>query len=387
MSGPKRYYSQQYSPLDEPSAAHSDIGLNQYTGYDGPRGQEDIGYEPHRHQDLESFSTQYDRTPYQPPQSHAAPYENPFNQEASRGPSPIYEDDYHATKLPPRPAKRAWYTGAMAGGMSWWNRQTRKMKYILMGSVAAFIILLIIIIGVAAAVSSNNFNYEPLDVQVRNPISFETGGATREQPQSNTTGVGAGQDVYTYYSGDASNFPTSDQWVSYEDMWKKNLNTFRTSCGYLGHGADNTESMIEDINWAIQNRANASLVDHRLILATVLQESNGCPRAGATTSSGGVRNPGLMQSHNGHAYCPSHSTMSILQMIQDGTQGTEHGDGIVQNLDLYGDPYSAARGYNSGYIPKSGDLSEAAGATKCYVSDIANRLTGWVRAKSSCEEE
>ena len=73
-------------------------------------------------------------------------------------------------------------------------------------------------------------------------------------------------------------------------------------------------------------------------------------------------------------------------MVQDGTQGTKHGDGLVQNLNIYGNPYAASRGYNSGYIPKSGDLSEAAGATACYVSDIANRLTGWVYAETRCHE-
>lgn len=93
-----------------------------------------------------------------------------------------------------------------------------------------------------------------------------------------------------------------------------------------------------------------------------------------------------MQSHDGHAFSSSSPRLSILQMVQDGTQGTDAaaGYGLVQNLDLYGDPYSAARGYNSGYIPKSGDLSEAAGATACYVSDVANRLTGWVSADSTC---
>lgn len=40
----------------------------------------------------------------------------------------------------------------------------------------------------------------------------------------------------------------------------------------------------------------------------------------------------------------------------------------------------------SGYVPNSGDLSEKAGATACYVSDIANRLTGWVRAESKCPD-
>lgn len=77
-------------------------------------------------------------------------------------------------------------------------------------------------------------------------------------------------------------------------------------------------------------------------------------------------------------------------MVSDGTAGTsgdEGGDGLVQNLNLYGALYNAARGYNSGYIPKSGNLSDPAGATACYVSDIANRLTGWVNATSQCTED
>ena len=73
-------------------------------------------------------------------------------------------------------------------------------------------------------------------------------------------------------------------------------------------------------------------------------------------------------------------------MIQDGTQGTATGDGLVQNLNMYGSTYAAARGYNSGYLPTSGNLSEAAGATACYVSDLANRLTGWANATRSCSE-
>ena len=170
-------------------------------------------------------------------------------------------------------------------------------------------------------------------------------------------------------------------------MWSANLDTFKHSCGWLKHGDDNTPEMIQDVNNAIQDRANAALVGHRIILATIIQETNGCPLNPPTTSSGGTRNPGLMQSHNGHAYDAKHSRLSILQMIQDGTQGTEHGWGLVDNLNTYGNPYKAMRSYNSGYIPESGNLSEHAGATACYVSDIANRLTGWVRAESTCPDD
>lgn len=119
-------------------------------------------------------------------------------------------------------------------------------------------------------------------------------------------------------------------------------------------------------------------------------QSAGCVRVGETESNGHltiVTNPGLMQSHNGTAYNSKHVNESIFDMVQDGVQGTRQGDGLVQNLNMYGNAYRAARGYNSGYIPDSGNLSEKAGATACYVSDIANRLTGWANATSTCPRE
>jgi hypothetical protein len=106
-----------------------------------------------------------------------------------------------------------------------------------------------------------------------------------------------------------------------------------------------------------------------------------------TTSYGGVSNPGLMQSHGGTEFSSHHANQSIYDMVSDGTQGTATGDGLVQNLIYYGDAYTASRGYNSGIVPISGNLSEAAGATACYVSDLANRLTGWTYAESKCWED
>ena len=46
--------------------------------------------------------------------------------------------------------------------------------------------------------------------------------------------------------------------------------------------------------------------------------------------------------------------------------------------------YMAARIYNSGSMPLDGDLSAATGSTRCYVSDIVNRLMGWVNARRDC---
>lgn len=40
--------------------------------------------------------------------------------------------------------------------------------------------------------------------------------------------------------------------------------------------------------------------------------------------------------------------------------------------------------YNGGSVDPSGDLGKGC-CTKCYASDIANRLTGWVLAKHDCD--
>lgn len=226
-----------------------------------------------------------------------------------------------------------------------WNR---RRKCVVFGLLTLSIIVLIIIIAVAATLSrrKSDFNYVPSTAQVNNTAAFTSGGATRKSLNDTNDGIGSGTDTYIYYHGDASNFPNQTQWVTFGDMWVANLDTLKYSCGWLKRGDDNTPEMIQDMYDAIQDRANASLVDHRIILATIIQETNGCPLVPHTTSSGGTRNPGLMQSHDGHAYDAKHSRLSILQMVQDGTQGTVNGWGLVDNLNAYGNPYKAMRGYN-----------------------------------------
>ncbi|KAK4495003.1 hypothetical protein PRZ48_013330 [Zasmidium cellare] len=259
-----------------------------------------------------------------------------------------------------------------------------RRKWCILGSIAATLIGLIIIIVVAVVVSRNQFSFTPSTAQVNNTAAFTAGGATQSSVNDTRDGIGAGTDAYKYYQGDASKFPNNTLWISFEDMWNNNVNNIQQSCGWLKYGTDDSDQEIQNIYNGIQDRANASLVDHRLILALVLQESHGCVRVPHTKSYGGVKNTGLMQAHDGHEYNSHHSDKSIIYMIQDGTQGTKKGDGLVQLLNMYTNPYSAARAYNSGLIAKSGDLSDGAGATACYVSDVANRLTGWVNAKSTC---
>jgi hypothetical protein len=109
-----------------------------------------------------------------------------------------------------------------------------------------------------------------------------------------------------------------------------------------------------------------------------------------------------MQSHAGPNSCVGIDpcpTELITGMLLDGAAGTPSGDGLAAIMDtltaLSSSPsnstqtpeqvyYRTARTYNSGSIASPSSLGDSAGATNCYVSDIANRLMGWVWAGSSC---
>lgn len=176
----------------------------------------------------------------------------------------------------------------------------------------------------------------------------------------------------------------------------------KKSCGWNNWGQDNTNHEIALIYSAIQQASTATGVDPRFILATIMQESKGCVRV--KTSSNGVRNPGLMQDHNGEHTCNENGNIQypcpqdqIFGMVFDGTAGTVYGDGLVQLLgqaveanqaagraavsieyaQVY---YQAARLYNSGSIRDWNDLNDENGATGSYVNDIANRLVGYIDA-------
>ncbi|KYG50583.1 hypothetical protein M433DRAFT_41564, partial [Acidomyces richmondensis BFW] len=197
---------------------------------------------------------------------------------------------------------------------------------------------------------------------------------------------------YKQYNGDgdtSQGWPSQSDWVNFEDMWTANMAYISISCTEFGQ-ANNSPQESADVKSAIQSIASQSGVDERFILAIMMQESKGCVRA--PTTNYGVTNPGLMQSHDGSGTCNSGSDVQnpcpqseITQMIKDGTEGTSSGAGLEQCIQQTGASdvskyYKAARIYNSGSIPSSGDLG-APGATPCYASDIANRLTGWVKAQ------
>jgi len=219
-------------------------------------------------------------------------------------------------------------------------------------------------------------------IQRRNGAGSKVTNSCAYTENSNTNDGGSTVNTdYVYYSGASTSFPQQSQWISFEAMFEANRHIMEQSCGWNSWGPNNSDHLINYIKKYIQMVARDSNVDHRAILAVIMQESNGCLRV--PTTNNGVVNPGIMQSHNGMAFNPAAPCTTIHGMIVDGTQGTAYGDGLVQLINQYGDYFSAFRAYNSGTV-NSQDLSAGMGATPCYVSDIANRLMGWTDKPSTC---
>lgn len=210
-------------------------------------------------------------------------------------------------------------------------------------------------------------------------------------------------DAYTNYTGDgsvAAGWPSRGAWATYEQLWQANAPLMLNSCSCHRWGADTSATELQAVRDAIDAVSVDAGLDRRFILAIVVQESKGCVRA--PTTENGVVNPGLMQSHNGSGTCAEPavrldevcSAETIEQMIREGTQGTEDGDGLVQTLAEAGATagngtaqafYVAARLYNSGSADLA-RLEDGITATACYASDVANRLTGWTLATSKCRQ-
>jgi hypothetical protein len=177
-----------------------------------------------------------------------------------------------------------------------------------------------------------------------------------------------------------------------------NIPILKQSCqGFDPSLPNNSDEENANLKSAISSVGSSSGVDPRFILAIVMQESNGCVRV--DTTNGGVRNPGLMQSHNGQGTCNDNGVVQspcpadqITQMIKDGTNGVSGGAGgpgladLIQQAGTSDDSkyYIAARMYNSGSVAAGGNLG-AGGATHCYSTDVANRLVGWTTGTTECD--
>lgn len=212
--------------------------------------------------------------------------------------------------------------------------------------------------------------------------------ASASSTSTSSGGWGKGN-TYTFYSGSgatSAGWPSMGEWASFESLWTANEPTIAISCTQFGAANPSTQE-ISDIKSAIMSVGASSGVDPRFILAIMMQESKGCPRV--PTTNYGHANPGLMQSYEGSSCatsdpCPA---STITQMIQDGAVGTSAGPGLKDDMTTVSASgaqqyYQTARIYNAGSL--SGDNLGAPGATECYCSDVANRLTGWTTAATEC---
>ncbi|KAI6885618.1 hypothetical protein KC318_g15660 [Hortaea werneckii] len=200
---------------------------------------------------------------------------------------------------------------------------------------------------------------------------------------------------YNMYTGDGSTqdgWPSEPDFKSFDELWDANEPVMSTSCSLFDQANDSPDE-INDLKSAIEHVSQSAHVDPRFALAIMMQESKGCVRVWSTSHS--HTNPGLFQSHKGRGSCNTGTDLSasgvqnpcpaseIRQMVSDGVEGTDSGDGLKQLLeDEGGNFFKAARRYNSGSIDPSGDLSEGV-ATHCYASDVANRLIGTLTGEVS----
>jgi hypothetical protein len=205
------------------------------------------------------------------------------------------------------------------------------------------------------------------DLKIGEVINGPVGGGGPSTPPPDTipgtTGGTEGGGVLTEYHGPASNFSDPSQWQKYSLLWATNSRLMKF------HDSDSEIALIKS---SIETVARDSGVDVRVI---IVQEFGGNVRVGTTDN--GVRNPGLMRSHDGSSFNPSDPADSILQMVRDGTTGTIHGNGLKQCFQNQGNWFATFREYNSGSV-NQGDINDPVGATGHYVTNAANRLMGHI---------
>lgn len=134
--------------------------------------------------------------------------------------------------------------------------------------------------------------------------------------------------MYVEYTGDGSRtdgWPGVESWVSFNEMWITNAHIIARSCDLWYKQPNNNAQETQDLYDAIKQVAHETRVDHRFILAAVIQETKGCVRAATTTTSDGTKNPGLLQDYKGTHTCNDNGKVlnpcpkdQILGMIRDG---------------------------------------------------------------------
>ena len=179
---------------------------------------------------------------------------------------------------------------------------------------------------------------------------------------------------YKCFAGDVQNYPSPEKWPSWEALWDVNREQVLSSNGgdtYLQHY----------IQEGVLQVASDTNTDARLILAVIMQETKGVADAQCI---GAAPRCGIMQAAKGSSFVDSSAKSSVEAMIREGAQGSaKRGPGLsdllkgkprLANVPV-GNPYAAARAYNSGEVGKNLDVVSR--GQPGYVNDIANRLQGW----------
>jgi hypothetical protein len=117
---------------------------------------------------------------------------------------------------------------------------------------------------------------DPTTAIVASSQAFTSGAGNIQNANTSDSNV-TGANVYNCYSGPAQNYPSKNQWISFDAMWNANLATLGRGCAVFGVSPENTAAQIQDIYNSIQQVAETSLVDHRFILAIIMQEVHFSP--------------------------------------------------------------------------------------------------------------
>ena len=139
-----------------------------------------------------------------------------------------------------------------------------------------------------------------------------------------------GLNEYTMYEGNgsvASGWPSELQWVSFNNLWVTSQSVIARSCDTIYNVPNMSDREIKDLYDSIKVVARETRVDHRFILAAIMQETKGCVRAKTSVSPDGtVVNPGLLQSFRGKFSCNDQNgkvntpcpRKNIEGMVRDG---------------------------------------------------------------------
>ncbi|KAK7942391.1 uncharacterized protein PG986_011504 [Apiospora aurea] len=177
-----------------------------------------------------------------------------------------------------------------------------------------------------------------------------------------------------FYSGPYTSFPGKNTWKSFNTLWKANVPSMKAK--------GDTASDVDRIKSALQSVGKQHNIEPRVLLAIMMQESHGDVGAKTTISQpDGLSTGGLFQCWNCPGFNGKHglTQQQITSMVEGGAkhfqENLAHRGGCMEPKCVY----PALREYNSGANAVNlNNLSDAPNATPSYVSDVVQRLGGWV---------